>query len=511
MSAGNYADAVVAFGEVVDSATGKDSKSLALEGRAEALKNLRRYDQAMSDLSAALALWNGDECGDNVWRAEILNLRARVFVRAESDDLALAEYAAALDALKMLRWRQCDTRSKGASESLYVSIYQGRGRTYRILKNEPAAMSDILSALSHDKNNVPVLMDLGDLQVTQGHCSDAIDTYTRVLSSDSNHTEALLRRAECWSDLKQFESALSDSKQLMQAEPNNPFNYIFRASVFKSMHEYAHADDDASRAIELRSDLDNFYSLLCEIRAQQRRFTEAGEDCDRAIALDPRYAGGYSTRGKLFRMQGRMKEALTDFTAAIALERGTLHTAQLERAFAYAQMDNVEAALADLNAVYDQHSDRHKVVFFRGWLFLQIGDAKRALVDFARARSLEPDDPYVYLWEDIAVGPDIQAAHSADGLARIDAAKWPAPILQLYAGSLSPSAVFQAARDTDPDVQQVQLCEANFYVAAWLLQRTRSPEAPRSLKLAVENCPVTYLESVAAKLLSRTHGARIDR
>ena len=40
---------------------------------------------------------------------------------------------------------------------------------------------------------------------------------------------------------------------------------------------------------------------------------------------------------------------------------------------------------------------------------------------------------------------------------------WPAPVVRLFLGYLSPAETLAAAEDKDPNTKQGQVCEANFY------------------------------------------------
>jgi lipoprotein NlpI len=77
---------------------------------------------------------------------------------------------------------------------------------------------------------------------------------------------------------------------------------------------------------------------------------------------------------------------------------------------------------------------------------------------------------------------------------QIDMSKWPAPLVRLYLGELTPEAVLAAADDPDAATKKGRLCEANFYGGELVLQRGAKDEAKRLLQLAATNCPKSFIE-----------------
>jgi lipoprotein NlpI len=66
--------------------------------------------------------------------------------------------------------------------------------------------------------------------------------------------------------------------------------------------------------------------------------------------------------------------------------------------------------------------------------------------------------------------------------------KWPAPIIRFYLGQITPEAVLDAAHDSNANKKREQLCEANFYLGEWALQRGTKDEAARLFGLAAAEC-----------------------
>jgi lipoprotein NlpI len=54
---------------------------------------------------------------------------------------------------------------------------------------------------------------------------------------------------------------------------------------------------------------------------------------------------------------------------------------------------------------------------------------------------------------------------------------WPAPVVRLFLGYLSPAETLAAAEDKDPNIKQGQVCEANFYSGKLALLKGAKDEA----------------------------------
>jgi lipoprotein NlpI len=77
--------------------------------------------------------------------------------------------------------------------------------------------------------------------------------------------------------------------------------------------------------------------------------------------------------------------------------------------------------------------------------------------------------------------------------------KWPAPIVQLFVGELTPAALLTSADDPRPQTKQDRLCEANFYIGELSLLQSDWTEAERLFRLVESDCPKVFYEWSAAR------------
>jgi lipoprotein NlpI len=182
-------------------------------------------------------------------------------------------------------------------------------------------------------------------------------------------------------------------------------------------------------------------------------------DYDQAIALDPKFADAYNNRGIVYEHKGDHDRAIADYDKAIALDPKHVH--------AY---------------------------FYRGLADLYVGALPNSLADLNQSSALNPKDAYGALWLDIVGKRSNLPSRLAEAATQIDMTKWPAPVIRLYLGQMTPESVLAAANDPDANTKAGQVCEANFYTGLLRLQQGAKDEAARLLKLAASDCPKNFTE-----------------
>jgi lipoprotein NlpI len=186
-------------------------------------------------------------------------------------------------------------------------------------------------------------------------------------------------------------------------------------------------------------------------------------DWSEAIKLDPNYGHAYNNRAKAYRAKGDYQGAITDYSEAIKLDPA--------------------------------HAVAYKG---RGIDYLLSGDNVKAEADFQQAASLDPADQYAALWLDIARRRNNQPSQIKQGAAKLNMSSWPAPIVFLFGGDMTPHDVAVAAQNIDKRITQARLCDAYFYIGESTLLQKDKDQATHLFQLAVKTCPQTVDEYSAA-------------
>jgi tetratricopeptide (TPR) repeat protein len=145
------------------------------------------------------------------------------------------------------------------------------------------------------------------------------------------------------------------------------------------------------------------YNNRCKAHSERHETDLAVADCNEAIRLDPKYAIAYRNRGDAWSAKGDNDRAIADYNEAIRRDP-----------------KNYEAYLS------------------RGRADLYSGALPKALADLNQATELNLKDAYTALWLDIANRRSNLPSRPPEAIKQIDMTKWPAPIIRLYLGQLTP-------------------------------------------------------------------------
>jgi WD40 repeat protein/tetratricopeptide (TPR) repeat protein len=223
-------------------------------------------------------------------------------------------------------------------------------------------------------------------------------------------------------------------------------------------------------------------------------------DLDRAIAddneavrLDPRYALTYFSRAAAYSAKRDFDRAVADYDEAIRLYPKYV-PAYYGRARAYIAKYDVNRAIADYGEVIELDPKNSGAYYGRGRAYLYSGALPEAVADLNQANELNPKYAYAALWLDIANKRSGRPSRLAEASEQIDMTKWPAPIVGLYLGRVSPEAALAAADDTDAETKKGKVCEARFYSGELALQKSAKEDAMRLFHLAAADCPKSFVE-----------------
>jgi lipoprotein NlpI len=208
----------------------------------------------------------------------------------------------------------------------------------------------------------------------------------------------------------------------------------------------------------------------------------------------------YNNRGDAYRAKGDIDLAIADYDEAIVLDPNYAH-AYYNRGNVFGDdKGDASRAIADFNDAIRLNPNYLAAYFSRARAYFYSGNSANALADIGHAAQLSPKDAYMALWLDVIAQRANAPSRLTESISSIDMTVWPAPVVQLFVGRLTPTAVLAAAEDDDPEKKKGKVCEANFYGGELALrQKSSMDEAVRQLRLAAAACPPNFAESFAAK------------
>ena len=196
---------------------------------------------------------------------------------------------------------------------------------------------------------------------------------------------------------------------------------------------------------------------------EKRDYDRAIADYNEVIHLDPIYAKAYCDRGNAWRNKGDLDRAIADYNEAIRLDP--------KDAGCYKN---------------------------RGVANLYAGSLSRALADLNQASELKPKDAYTALWLDVVNKRSNLPSHLPQVIAQLDMTRWPAPVIRLFLGQMTPDAVLAAADDPNGMIKQRRVCEASFFSGELRLMQGTKENAAHLFRLAATDCPKTLIVWSAA-------------
>jgi lipoprotein NlpI len=210
--------------------------------------------------------------------------------------------------------------------------------------------------------------------------------------------------------------------------------------------------------------------------------------CDEAIQQNPKSAVNFNNRGFEYRRKGDNDKALADFNKALELDP-KYAVAYNGRGALYRDIGDMGRAFTDFNKAIDANPKYDLAYLNRALTYFYRGDSDKALADFNQTVELDPKNASYVLWLDIANKRSKLPSRLEAATTQVDMTRWPAPVIRFFLGQLTPGAVLAAADDTDAEVKNAQICDANFFTGELALQQGTKDEAARLFRMAAANCP----------------------
>jgi tetratricopeptide (TPR) repeat protein len=227
-------------------------------------------------------------------------------------------------------------------------------------------------------------------------------------------------------------------------------------------------------------------------------YDSAIADLSKAIEIDTRYGDALNQRGLAYRHKGDLDRAIADYSRAIEIDP-QLADAYNNRGNAYGAKGDYDRSVADYSQAIELDPEESSYARSLGLAHYGKGDFSAAAADMLHAIELD-DDGYAMLFRYLArtrAGEEATEELEAN-IGRLETKAWPYAVAELYLGSRSAEATFDAVSDDD------ERCEAQFYIGQWHMLKHSVPDARKKLEIATGTCPKTSIEyEVAVAELKR--------
>jgi tetratricopeptide (TPR) repeat protein len=254
---------------------------------------------------------------------------------------------------------------------------------------------------------------------------------------------------------------------------------------------------DCGTAIKLDPDNAEAYYRRGDAYSFQKEYDKAIADFGVAIRLQPKFIGPWFDRANAFYFKGEVDRAIEGYTGLLAFAP-KFHAAYAARGAVHLYKGALDLALADYDSALAQ-SSRDEYLWFRAFVRRLKGEPARAIADFNRLAEQSPADARWALWLEIAGREAGVRSRLAEAVARLDMTVWPAPVVRLFLGQLTPDAVLAAAEDKDAELKQYQMCEARTFIGELDLIEGRKNAAFDGFRVVAKECSYASFEVTVAQ------------
>lgn len=364
------------------------------------------------------------------------------------------------------------------------------------LKNYARALEDCTAAITADGTNAKAYGNRGTAYLNAGDLDRAMADLDEALRLDPKLAMGYNNRGMVYARKDDKVRAMADYDNAIAVDPKYAPAYINRGLAYAGAND-DHALADYNRAIELNPKIGVAYIDRGLVYFRKRDFDGAIADYDRAIAIDGNNVLAHAVRGDAYMHNGSADRGIADYGRVIELDPKNAR-AYGTRGSAFRDIGDFARAIADYNEAIRLDPKYASAYYGRGLAKIYADAPSSAAADLASFVQFNPKFAYGAIWQEIA---DLRAnlpSRLRQASEQIDMSKWPAPVIKLYLGEMSPTQVLAAADDPDAIIKQGQVCEANFYTGERALQNGDKDEAARLFKLAAADCPKTFDEFSAA-------------
>lgn len=145
-----------------------------------------------------------------------------------------------------------------------------------------------------------------------------INRQSEVLQADPNNVNALILRAEGFTDKNELQKALIDLNRAIELSPESARAYLVRSEVHIKDRAYDNALSDTNKAIEYNPELSKAYAIRGQARVElEQNFTQALADLDEAIKKGENTPLVHRYRGKALIRLDRKTEAQAAYQEAL--------------------------------------------------------------------------------------------------------------------------------------------------------------------------------------------------
>jgi len=232
---------------------------------------------------------------------------------------------------------------------------------------------------------------------------ELINKYSAQIKSGKDvDGDVYYQRGLLYLSLQQYRVAIQDFSDAIRLVPDSPSAFYARALAYQGEHALDLAIADLNAAIKLKADFAEAYNTRAAIYDDQGNTDNAINDYKNALAINANFDQAYFNLGVLYEKQKQYSEAEAEFGNAIshniavanatpsdlAASKKRLLQAYIHRAGVALLVNDLNAALKDINYVIDSDPKNEIAYRLRANIYNKMGNTADSLADKATADNL---------------------------------------------------------------------------------------------------------------------------
>ncbi|HEY5928561.1 MAG TPA: tetratricopeptide repeat protein [Kofleriaceae bacterium] len=244
------------------------------------------------------------------------------------------------------------------------------------------ARARLRAALKIDSGIWEAWYNLGVIAWREGEDDESIDSFSKALAQNRDHTPTLMGRAEAYRRAGKKKEARADYdaavKLMEEDDPNRRDAAARLASLLRDAGEYEDAVEVLRETVRVSGTNARIYTELGQIYIAQKRLDLAQLVLAKALELDAKDPSVYNALALLAQRQGKAQEAFERYDQAASLDPNYID-ARFNKATVLLDAGDYARAKTELSGIVEKKYDD-----FAAWVSL--GVAHRGLKEFPEAR-----------------------------------------------------------------------------------------------------------------------------
>lgn len=288
----------------------------------------------------------------------------------------------------------------------YQSLYSEHPKDMQVKKNyiqlliiknridEASKLNDQI--LKDHANDEEGLIYRGEIQLSRGKASDAVQTLQSVVSSNPGLAVAHYQLGLALRQTGDMDRAAAEWRAAVQANPNMIDAHRMLAMYAIQKSDMAALEDTASKIIAIQPASPDGYAMRALALMGQSQFAASEQDARKAIQVAPQVASGYLQMGNLTALQHKFKDSESWYKQALSRDKDSIDALRglLNIYLAQKQADKAIAAANQQIAISPKNSGFYDLL---GSVELNKKDNAAAAAAFKQAIELNKNNTDAYL------------------------------------------------------------------------------------------------------------------